>query len=256
MEKVDGEWYMHGLDWDDPQRIRSCDELVKWVEEIGFLPFFSNEVEGFSAEDRVSPNYWWSGIKQEDPWEWRELIAAGHKVAYGKFFAKKAGFISSKWLPYFANYRRDGYDFDSRWQDGRASRREKLLMDYYMEEDENGDIIWKDDEILSTNLKKMAGFGKGGQKNYPGIVTSLQMNLYLVTADFRRRVNKRGEEYGMPVSIMFPPEKIWGYDNVTSAYDETPEQSWRRIFDRVRKFFPDATDADIIKVIGKCPAPQ
>ena len=35
------------------------------------------------------------------------------KVAYGKFFDKKAGFISLEWLPYFANYRRSGYDFDA-----------------------------------------------------------------------------------------------------------------------------------------------
>lgn len=38
-------------------------------------------------------------------------------------------------------------------------------MDYYIGEDSNGDMVWKQDEILSTELKKMAGFGKGGLKN-------------------------------------------------------------------------------------------
>ena len=28
------------------------------------------------------------------------------------------GFISKKWLPVFANYRRDGYDFDALYEDG------------------------------------------------------------------------------------------------------------------------------------------
>ena len=44
---------------------------------------------------------------------WREIIARSGKVAYGKFFDKKAGFISVEWLPVFANYRRDGDDFDA-----------------------------------------------------------------------------------------------------------------------------------------------
>ena len=39
-----------------------------------------------------------------------EIIAAGGRIAYGKFFDRKAGFISREWLPVFANYRRDGYD--------------------------------------------------------------------------------------------------------------------------------------------------
>jgi hypothetical protein len=64
-------------------------------------------------------------------------------VAYGKFFGNKAGFISLKWLPYFANFRRSGYDFDSRYQDGLAERREKKIMDYFIGEDEDNpdDII-------------------------------------------------------------------------------------------------------------------
>ena len=38
-------------------------------------------------------------------------------MAYGKFFDKKSGFISKKWFSYFANYRRDGYDFDALWDE-------------------------------------------------------------------------------------------------------------------------------------------
>lgn len=135
-------------------------------------------------------------------------------MAYGKFFDKKAGFISIDWLPYFVNSRRSGYDFDSRWEDGHATRREKKIMDFFIGQDEDGDSEFKDIRILSTDLKKQAGFGKGGEKNYPGVITQLQMETYLVISDFLRRENKRGEEYGMPVSILLPPETIWGYETV------------------------------------------
>ena len=251
MAVEDGQWIMRGLGWDDPYRIRSWQELVNWINEVGFLPLFANEIEGFSAEEHVSPDYWWTGITEEDPWEWREIIAASHQVAYGKFFDQKAGFISLKWLPVFANYRRGGYDFDSRWEDGLAGRREKLIMDMLTGTDDDGDMTFPDVQILSTELKKKAGFGKGGQKNFPGIVTSLQMQTYLVITDFHRRVNKRGGEYGMPVSVLLPPEAIWGYEAVTSAYGEEPARSRERIADRIRDQFPGATDAGITKMIGK-----
>ncbi len=250
MEKENGTWYMRGLDWDDPYRIRTWEELVSWINDVGFLPLFANDVEGFSVEEHVSPNYWWTGVREEDPWEWREIIAAGHEVAYGKFFDKKAGFISKKWLPYFANCRRGGYDFDSRWEDGKASHREKKIMDFFLS-DEEGDDAFKDVYILSTDLKKQAGFGKGGEKNYPGVITQLQMETYLVISDFKRRKNKRGEEYGMAVSVMLPPEKIWGYEMVTAAYDEEPETSRQRLVDRVKEYAPSAEAKAVERLIGR-----
>ena len=252
MSVENGEWIMKGLAWDDPYRIRSWHELVNWIDEIGFLPLFGNEIEGFSAEEHVSPDYWWTGDREQDPWEWREKIAASHKVAYGKFFDKKSGFISLEWLPYFVNVRRDGYDFDSRWEDGLANRREKIIMDMLTARDEDGDMAFPDIQILSTELKKKAGFGKGKEKNFPGITTGLMMQTYLVITDFHRRVNKAGEEYGMPVSVLQPPETVWGYEAVTAAYDEAPKKSWQRIFDRVKEKFPESDEKDVIRLIGKC----
>ena len=126
-------------------------------------------------------------------------------------------------------------------------------MDFFLAQDAAGDTVWKRDEILSTDLKKMAGFGKKGEKNYPGIITDLQMSLYLVITDFRRKKNKRGESYGMPVSILFPPETVWGYDAVTSAYGEEPRDSWNRICGHVKELYPDALDEQILKLIGKEP---
>ena len=247
-----GFFIMNGTKRGDKFRVRTADELIGLVNEVGFLPLFSNKIKGFSVEEHV-PAGWWTGDVNTDPWEWRETISRGKQVAYGKFFGKKAGYISREWLPYFVNYRRDGYDFDARYQDGLANRRQKLIMDFYMGDDANGEIVWKKEEILSTELKKLAGFGKGGEKNYPGIVTDLQMMLYLVITDFRRRVNKRGEQYGMSVSVMFPPETVWGYEAVTSAYSETPTESYERIVARLRDVFTDADDDGVTALIGAPP---
>ena len=103
MANEGGEWIMKGLDWDDPYRIRSWRELINWINEVGFLPLFANEVPGFSAEEHVSPLFWWTGDPEQDPWEWREIIPTTGEVAYGKFFNNKTGFISREWFPYSAN---------------------------------------------------------------------------------------------------------------------------------------------------------
>lgn len=237
-----------------PECIHSYKELEKYINDIGFLPLFGNEVEGFSVEEWTEPRYWWTDIEDKDPWRWREIIARRGKIAYGKFFDKKAGFISLEWLPYFVNYRRGGYDFDARWEDGLANRREKSIMEVYISEGDDGETVFGNEHILSTDLKKQCGFGKGKSKNYPGIVTGLQMQTYLVIVDFARRRNKKGEEYGMPVSIMLPPESVWGYDLVTSAYKERPTKSWKRLFDHVKELYEEADDEAVIRLIGKEPA--
>ena len=245
-------WIMKGLGLNDPLRIRAPRELVDWINQVGFLPLFANEVPGFSAEEHVSPDFWWTGDREQDPWEWREIIAAGHEVAYGKFFDGRAGFISQEWLPFFANWRRDGYDFDGRWQSGAANRREKAVMEHFMDVESEDEPAFTGASILSTDLKRLAGFGKGGEKNYPGIVTGLQMQLYLVISGFRRRRNRAGEAYGMAVSELMAPETLWGYDRLTAAYGEEPLASWQRVFDRVKTLFP-AADTDILRLIGRPP---
>ena len=235
-----GEWIMRGMDWNDPGRIRSWEELIDWINEIGFLPLFKNEINGFSAEENTSDLYWWTGDEEQDPWEWRELIVRSGQVAYGKFFGKKAGFISKEWFPHFANYRRDGYDFDSRWDEELTSMRCKRVMDQF----ENKD------ELFSFELKRLAGFGKEGEKNFEGTVTDLQMQGYLLIRDFRRRINKKGLEYGWPISVYSTPEALWGYEHISSAYTIAPAESRELIYQQVRKNFPEAEMLELDAVLG------
>ena len=219
-----GEWIMRGLDWDDPSRIRSWEELIGWINEVGFLPLFKNEIPGFSVEEHTSDLYWWTG----------------DEVAYGKFFGKKAGFISREWFPHFANYRRDGYDFDSRWDEELASMRCKRIMDQFESKD----------ELFSFELKRLAGFGKDGEKNFEGTVTDLQMQSYLLIRDFRRRINKKGLEYGWPISVYSTPEALWGYEHIASAYSAEPAESRELIRQQVQKNFPETGKIELDVVLG------
>ncbi len=233
MAYENGVWIMHGTSPTDRNRIKSPEELVEFVDKVGFLPLFKNEAEGFSVEEHTLGKYWWSGDEKNDPWEWRGIAARSKKVAYGKFFGKKSGFVSLEWFPAFANYRRDGYDFDSLYEEGLAQRRAKLIMEQFAD----------GEELFSFEIKNRAGFGKGGEKNFQGVLTELQMQTYLVMSDLRFRKNKKGEEYGMSVSMYTAPELLWGQEFVTSGYSEEPEKSLERIIAHVKKHFPDGGKA-------------
>lgn len=245
-----GEWIMHGLDADDPNCIHTVEALLEVIERVGFLPLFQNEIPGFSVEEWTDPYTWWSGDPGVDPWEWRVLLARTGKVAYGKFFNKKAGFVSKEWFPQFANYRRDGYDFDARFEDGLAAYREKAIMNLFLPENDAWGILESGKEMFSFEVKQQAGFGKGGHKNFDGTVAGLEMQSYLIARDFRQRTNKRGERYGWAIAVYTLPEYLWGYEYVTGKYKEDPSASRDAIYEQVKKHF-DAKERDLHKVIGK-----
>ena len=113
------------------KRIKSMQDVESTVEELGFLPFFSCGIPGFSLEERIDAKHWFTGFDGSwDAWDWKGQVLQNKELVYGKFFEKKAGFISLKLWPDFCNYRRDGYDFDARFDDGLASYKDKGVVDY------------------------------------------------------------------------------------------------------------------------------
>ena len=229
----------HALASGSPDALRSWQELEAYIMKTGFLPLFYCGVPGFSAEEHTIQADWFSGSPY-DPWEWRRDIAAGGKVAYGKFFAGKAGFVSKEWFPRFANYRRDGYDFDARWDDELASLRSKKIMDLFAEEN-------ADRELFSYQIKEMAGLGKG---NFEGEMAKLQMLTYLCYRDFRQRTRKDGKAYGWSIGILCTPEHLWGYEYVSSAYSQKPEDCKAAILKKVKEEYPKATNRELEKLLG------
>ncbi len=90
---------------------------------------------------------------------WREIIPATGEVVYGKLFNNKTGFISREWFPYFANARRDGYDFDAAWDDELVKRRYKAIMDVF---EDSG--MYPGFELSEDEMNRIHGIDK--QKRY------------------------------------------------------------------------------------------
>ena len=67
MESKDGTWIMYGVSEDDPECLHTVDELIEYIEEVGFLPLFRNEIPGFSVEERTTEKRYriWQILSQQ-----------------------------------------------------------------------------------------------------------------------------------------------------------------------------------------------
>ncbi len=221
------------------RELGSAEDLIRLVQEIGFLPFFINEIPGFSVEECCRRELWFSDTL-DGPWEWKGPIARSKTCIYGKLFSGRAGFVSTEWLPDFANYRRDGYDFDARFDDELASYKDKGVYD----------VIAENGAILSKNLKEKCNYRKGGNKGFDTVITRLQMQTYVSVADFVYMKDKAGKTYGWGVAQYSTPEAILGRELTVSAYRRDPLESKERMRAHLAGLLPDAEERQIAKVLG------
>ena len=56
------------------QKLYSSDDLERLAVEMGFLPFFKNEIGGFSIEEHTPSERWFSD-ENEGPWDWKGSVA-------------------------------------------------------------------------------------------------------------------------------------------------------------------------------------
>ncbi len=226
--------------------LESAADVERRCLELGFLPFFRCGIPGFSIEEMISPEYWFTD--EEGAWEWKgPVIREGH-CAYGKFFNRKAGFVSRAWLADWANYRRSR---------PLAPDEDTAALD---------DVVMQTIQVEGTatiqELRRMLGFARGrGRRtareladevpedekiSLDPVLTRLQMEMRLVIADFEYNLDRHGNPYGWGVARYTAPETLYG----PLIADCTPAESFVRIRDHFRTLFPEASDRQLLKLIG------
>lgn len=219
MKEINGQFIMDGCAPDDPNRLDTAEQLVALLRTVGFLPLFSNAIPGFSVEERVPADRWWTD-EESDPWAWRHMLADHPEIAFGKFFNRKAGFLHKDWFPVFAIYRRNGYDFDALCDDELAPYKWKNAMEQFFLDDQLVGKVLPASDIKEESIK-----------------TDLQMRTYLITMGFTQKRNKKGQPYGWHLATLGTPETKWGYDFVTSAYSMSPQNCWETIRGHMLKLY-------------------
>ena len=252
--------WMRGLGGKLPL-IDSRESLEETARLMGVLPFFPNCVKGLSVEEMCAPGMLFGGNYEEGCWEWKGPVIRRKTSAYGKFFMRKAGFVSLDLLPDFLNYRRKKYPV-------KPFSTEEMLLD----------IIRENGDITSTELKnyifggrkseRKAGDlpeGKKGKISHPSEIEShpgdeavgmagdgkrkgleaplqrLQMGGWILISDFQYKMTKKGERYGWGVARYSTPEYHFP-DMETDLEGRSADESLKKIIKEVKKRYPRASE--------------
>ena len=219
------------------KEIYSCAQLTELIHQIGFLPLLSSGIRGFSAEEAVSdecryvllPDGGWDWPL----WKWKGEIVTDGQCVYGKFFDKKAGFVSRDWWPDFYNYRRSKHPVP-----GEGSIEEAILM-----------MLRENGSMITRELRAACAFtGPKMRGKFDGYITRLQMGCHIVTEDFVYPLDKNGHEYGWGWSLLTTPEALLGVESCKC--ERSPEESRDRLLAHFRTLLPQASDKQILRIIG------
>ena len=196
--------------------IYSASGLIELIQQIGFLPLLDSGIVGFSAEEIVDEDCGYVALP-EGGWEWPLWKWKGEIVTW----------------PDFCNYRRSKYPYPA---DG--SIEEAILS-----------MLHSTGSLITRELRSACGFnGKGMRSKFDSYLTRLEMATYIVTEDFVYPHDKHNHEYGWGWSLLNTPEELYGAD--ACRCDCSPEASFQKIFDHLRAILPEATDRQLLRLIG------
>ncbi len=203
--------------------LQNIKDIVRQVNTLGLLPFFKGEIEGFSIEECLTPDYWFQdegggyGV-----WDWKNDIMVEADCAYGKFYRGKACFVSLKWFPDLLNWRRSRYNPSADEQRMLAAVKER-------------------NSLLSSEMKKLC------TKGFDGALARLQMGGALMTADFEYKYTRDGRAYGWSVARYCTPEAYFGAECLQT--DRTPEESRQRLQLHLAEALPQASPKQIDRIL-------
>ena len=217
--------------------IHSCAQLIAYIQQIGFLPLLNSGIWGFAAEDVVADDCRYvilpDGGWDWPMWKWKGPAVTEGGFIYGKFFNKKAGFITREWWSDFCNYRRSLH----------PEPEEGTIEDSIL------NILRENGSLITRELRAACGFtGPKMRSKFDGYVTRLQMACRIVTEDFVYPRDRHNHEYGWGWSLLTTPEQLYGKE--PCQCERTPEESYERLLNHFRIIVPQASESQIKQLIG------
>ena len=217
--------------------ILTIDQLIDYISQVGMLPLLNIGIEGWSADDVVDEECRYHTDPEEGwewkLWEWKGPILGETRCAYGKFFEKKAGFITQEWWPDFCNYRRSRNPYPA-----TGSIEETIL-----------ETLRLSGSLITRELRAACGFtGTKMRSKFDSYLTKLEMGGYIVTEDFVYPKDKHGKEYGWGWSLLTTPERLFGKEACRTS--RSPEESYERLFQHLQALLPGLSENRIARIIG------
>ena len=211
-------------------------ELMELIRHIGFLPLLDSGIAGYSAEEMVDADCRYvvfaDGGWDWPLWKWKGTIVTEGNCVYGKFFNKKAGFISRDWWPDFCNYRRSQH----------PAPEEGAIEDIILQ------TLREHGSLITRELRAACGFtGPKMRSRFDAYITRLQMATRIVTEDFVYPRDRHNRPYGWGWALLTTPEQLYGREACQCA--STPEQSYARLLAHFHEILPSASNQQIQKLL-------
>lgn len=229
--------------------IDSKKKLEEAVESCKILPFFPNNIRCLSVEEMCAPGMLFGGNYDEGCWEWKGPVIRERSAIYGKFFRRKAGFVSKELISDFLNYRREKYPV-------KPDSTESMLLD----------IIRENDSLTSTELKQLIFGGRKRErwdelpelnpldlpikkgKSLESPLQKLQMGGWIVISDFEYKRTKKGERYGWGVARYSTPEILFP-EELEEKNSKEGKESLDYLIKEMKKLFPYTSKKDWLKLL-------
>ena len=219
--------------------VRDAEEMLNLVREYRLIPFFANQIAGYSVEEHTPAGSWFT----EDnlgPWDWKIGCVQSGDVAYGKFlFSGKAAFATVDVYRELANWRRSQVRY-------QPDLRQQKVLDFM---EERGSMTVAD-------VRKLLGINKSAADS---LITKLQVQTRVITGDIARVYRGADLQYsGWQRSSFCSPEALFedmdfpfpGYRPRTLKSSLTPLQSLEFLKDTIRRVCGDVPDKVLMKALG------
>ncbi|HEX4743577.1 MAG TPA: crosslink repair DNA glycosylase YcaQ family protein [Candidatus Limnocylindria bacterium] len=168
-------------------RVRSADQLVKMVDEVGFCFAFTlrtGDAPLPAGFDHLSTND--EGRKWGWMWEWKDELAADRRLYYGTLLVRKPTFVSLRLLPtFYATFGRAG-EPDDHLEDVKAGRLSDISRRII-------EFLGPAGETQTKRMRAALGIvSKEGKRDYDKAIDEVQRLMYVARA---RAVGEGREDY-------------------------------------------------------------
>ncbi len=216
--------------------IYNAAQLIECIHQVGFLPLLDSGIPGFSAEEMVAEDCRYvtfpDGGWDWPLWKWKGPIVTDGDCVYGKFFNKKAGFVSREWWADLCNYRRSQSPVPE-----PGTIEETILL-----------TLQEHGSLITRQLRTLCGFtGPKMRSRFDAIITRMQMGCRIVTEDFVYPRDRHNHEYGWGWSLLTTPEQLYGSDACQPTC--SPEESFQRMLAHLRTILPQANEKALRRML-------
>jgi DNA-binding Lrp family transcriptional regulator len=191
-------------------RVRTADALVRMVDALGFCFAFTSEAAypvpgAFDHLDTRSEGRKWDWM-----WGWKDELAEGKRVYYGKLLVRKPTFVSMRMLPvFYATFGRAG-EPDDHLDDIRAGRLSEIARRVI-------EFLAQNGETQTKRMRAALGISSGeGKTQYAKAIEELQRLMYVARV---RAVGEGREDYNYTYDLFVRryPETVRSAERMTST---------------------------------------